>query len=460
MARPSHLAARRRRRVAAAAALLFGVLTIVLAVILIADEWRRSPFLVVSVAVALAAGAYGIVRRGAARVLGLGAAFLLLLNAAVGLVEQEGLLPALVIVSWVLTSAAATAALRVEVAWPRAKPPERPVLFWNPRSGDGKAQRLGVAEAARARGIEPVELSAGEDLERLAHDAVARGADALAMAGGDGSQALVAGVASEHGVPFACVPAGTRNHFALDLGVDRDDVIGALDAFVDGGERVVDLAEVGGRVFVNNVSIGLYAEAVQDARYRGAKLRTLLDTLPDVVGPGAGERDVRWTGPEGERRRGCLALLVANNRYRLGRGVGSGTRPRLEDGLLGVTVVSPTAGSGFRPRRLRLGVLEWCAPSLEIDAGSPVAVGIDGEAARLQPPLRFRSRPGALRVRISRAHPGASPSAFDAAGTWDAIQALAAIAAGGPGIGAGTLGPPADPARGRRVARRRARTRT
>ena len=97
-------------------------------------------------------------------------------------------------------------------------------------------------------------------------DAVDRGADALAMAGGDGSQAIVAAIAAELGLPYACVPAGTRNHFALDLGVDRDDVVGALDAFVDGGERVVDLAEVNGRVFVNNVSLGLYAEAVQHER--------------------------------------------------------------------------------------------------------------------------------------------------------------------------------------------------
>ena len=118
-----------------------------------------------------------------------------------------------------------------------------------------------------------------------------RGADGLAMAGGDGSQAIVAKVAAEKGLPYACIPAGTRNHFALDLGVDRDDVVGALDAFVDGGERTVDLAEVNGRVFVNNVSLGVYAEAVQRSEYRDAKLRTLLDTVPDALGPeGRGSR--------------------------------------------------------------------------------------------------------------------------------------------------------------------------
>ena len=103
------------------------------------------------------------------------------------------------------------------------------------------------------------------------------------MAGGDGSQAVVAAIAAREGIPYACIPAGTRNHFALDLGVDRDDVVGALDAFIDGGERVVDLAEVNGRVFVNNVSLGLYGDAVQRPGYRDAKLRTMLDTLYEVL---------------------------------------------------------------------------------------------------------------------------------------------------------------------------------
>ena len=182
-------------------------------------------------------------------------------------------------------------------------------------------------------------------------EAVADGADGLAMAGGDGSQAIVAAIAAELDLPYACIPAGTRNHFALDLGVDRDDVVGALDAFVDGGERRVDLAEVNGRVFVNNVSLGLYAEAVQHEGYRDAKLRTILDTVPDVLGPGGGELDLRWHGPGGHEHRSGAAILVSNNRYRLGRAVGSGTRPRIDDGLLGITVVGRPSGRGAeRPR--------------------------------------------------------------------------------------------------------------
>ena len=241
------------------------------------------------------------------------------------------------------------------------------------------------------------------------------------MAGGDGSQAIVAAIAAERGLPYACVPAGTRNHFALDLGVDRDDVVGALDAFVDGGERIVDLAEVNGRVFVNNVSLGVYAEAVQREGYRDAKLRTLLDTIPDMLGPGGSELDLRWTSPSGDLHHEGAMVLVSNNRYRLGRAVGSGTRPRIDDGLLGITVVAEPSGDSKGGWPLQRPLREWSAPGFEVDADSPVPAGIDGEALVLDPPLRFRIRPGVLRVRIARQHPGASPSALIPEGTWAGV---------------------------------------
>ncbi len=304
------------------------------------------------------------------------------------------------------------------------------MLFFNPRSGGGKAERFSLAAEARARGIEPIELKPGDDLEKLVRGAVERGADGLAMAGGDGSQAIVAAVAAERGLPYACMPAGTRNHFALDLGVDRDDVVGALDAFVDGGERTVDLAEVNGRVFVNNVSLGLYAEAVQREGYRDAKLRTLLDTVPDVLGPGGGELDMRWTGPGGHEHHAGALVLVSNNRYRLGRAVGSGTRPRIDDGLLGITVIGAPSGRGESGRSLQRPVARVVGAGLRGRRRPPVPAGIDGEALMLDPPLRFRIRPGVLRVRIARKHPGASPSATAPEGMWAGVVELARIARG------------------------------
>ena len=250
------------------------------------------------------------------------------------------------------------------------------------------------------------------------------------MAGGDGSQAIVAAVASEHDMPYACIPAGTRNHFALDLGVDRNDVVGALDALVDGGERVVDLADVNGRVFVNNVSLGVYAEAVQRAGVPGRQAPD--DPLDDARGARArgGEIDLRWTGPGGHEHHSGAAILVSNNRYRLGHAVGSGTRPRIDDGLLGVTVVGAPTGRGGSRRLPQRPWREWTAPSFVVDSDRPIAAGIDGEAARLDPPLTFRIRPGVLRVRIANSHPGASPSAMLPETLPDLARSILRIAAG------------------------------
>ncbi len=291
-----------------------------------------------------------------------------------------------------------------------ATPPAAAVMFWNPKSGDGKALTAGLAEEAQARAIKPIELRRDDDLRQLVLTEIAAGADALAAAGGDGTQAIVAAIAAEYDLPFACIPAGTRNHFALDLGVDRDDVVGALDAFVNGGEKRVDLGEVNGQVFVNNVSLGIYAEAVQRDDYRGAKLRTLLDMAPEVAGPGGSGLELEWVGGGDQPNEDAVAILISNNRYRVGRLLSSGTRPSIEDGLLGVTVFEPTA-PGPRDRVLRRPWREWTTREIELAAPGPVAAGIDGEATMLVPPIRFRIRPKALRVRIAGHHPGVSPSA-------------------------------------------------
>ena len=262
------------------------------------------------------------------------------------------------------------------------------MLIYNPKSGGGKAERFHLADEARARGIEPIELHLGDDLHALVTGAIGRGADAVAVAGGDGTQATVAAIAAEHDLTYACIPAGTRNHFALDLGVDRNDVVGALDAFVDGGERRVDLADVNGRTFVNNVSLGVYAEAVQQAGYRDAKLRTITETVPSMLGPTGTRLDLRWTGPAGEEHTSADVMLVSNNSYRLGRALASGTRPRMDAGVLGIAVALTDDG---KPPRHRL--VNWSAPSFEIRSEQPVAAGIDGEAAQLDAPLRFQLPP-------------------------------------------------------------------
>jgi diacylglycerol kinase family enzyme len=414
------------RRAAAIGALLFGVGGLALAVVEAVQEFPRGLIALVGLVIGASAAWYGVLRTGVLRAAGL-LVGVLGFGAALVLLASDRLLEvALVVAVLLLSGTLARAAFSRRAKLPSHPAPQAAVLFFNPKSGGGKAEKFSLATEARARGIEPVELARGQDLEKLVRDAVAHGADGLAMAGGDGSQAVVAAIAAELDLPYACVPAGTRNHFALDLGVDREDVVGALDAFVEGGERRVDLADVNGRVFVNNVSLGLYAEAVQQSGYRDAKLRTLLDTVPKALGPEGTELDLRWRGPGGHEHASGAVILVSNNRYRLGKAVGSGTRPRLDEALLGVTVMGASSDSG----RQRQPVREWTTPAFEVDSDQPVAVGIDGEAAELQPPLRFRVRAGVLRVRVAPQHPGASPSAGLPDGLAESAGALARMAFG------------------------------
>src|SRR5581483_1487652 len=418
------------QRMAAAVALVSLAATVLFAVWVAVVRFPTGLGGLACIVVAVAAAWFGVIRRGAARNVGIAVA-LLALFAAVALLFRNngwGTLVALVL-GVVIWHAAARAAFRAHRRLPIAARPRHAVLFINPWSGDGKAAKVGLAEEAAKRGIQTVELRKGDDLKELVHDAVQAGADALAAAGGDGTQAIVATAAAEHHLPYACIPAGTRNHFALDLGVDRDDVVGALDAMVDGGEHLVDLGDVNGRTFVNNVSMGLYAEAVQSDGYRDAKLRTLLDTVPVVLGPAGSELDLRWRSPDGATHTTAATILVSNNPYRLGHAVGSGTRPRMDAGRLGVAVVPARGDTAEGSHRAPL-VEQWAASDFEVDSSQPVPLGIDGEAAVLDPPVHFRIHPRSLRVRISPRHPGMSPSAIQPEHFGEGLVALATIAAG------------------------------
>ncbi|MGO9854815.1 MAG: diacylglycerol/lipid kinase family protein, partial [Acidimicrobiales bacterium] len=220
--------------------------------------------------------------------------------------------------------------------------PQRPVLICNPWSGGGKVAKFGLVELAENLGVEVVMLDHGLDLEQLARDAVARGADCLAMAGGDGSQALVASIAIEHDLPFVCVSAGTRNHFALDLGIDREDPRTCLDAFRDGIERRIDYATVGNRLFVNNVSLGIYATIVQQPGYREAKSETTKALLPDMLGRTQKPFDLQFTEPDGREVDGAFLIQVSNNPYVLGATLDASQRRRLDTGKLGVVAITAT----------------------------------------------------------------------------------------------------------------------
>jgi len=294
------------------------------------------------------------------------------------------------------------------------------VLIMNLKSGGGKAERFHLADECRKRGIEPVILRQGDDLLQLANDAVDRGADVLGMAGGDGSQALVATVAADRSVPMIVVPGGTRNHLALDLGLDRNDVVGALDAFGEAFERSIDLADVNGRVFVNNVSLGIYATIVRSPEYRDAKIDTTLAAVPKILGPGARPFDLRFAKPDGDRREGAHVLQISNNPYGNKSLNARTSRPRLDTKRLGVIsleIGDDRAASAFltafaagHPERFA-GFESWTAETFDVSSGSPIDIGLDGESLSMDSPLHFSIRDQPVRVRLSEQAIGYSPAA-------------------------------------------------
>jgi diacylglycerol kinase family enzyme len=412
------------RRTAAAIALTALVAALLYLTVEALNQWYVLLLSVVLLGAAVIAAWYIVSRRGVARAVAALVAVVALIAFAVVAIATESLIVLAVGFGLAAVSiAAASYALspvRAADDAVRAARARHPVLLMNLKSGGGKAERFGLLELCRERGIEPIVLNPGDDLRQLAEDAVARGSDLLGMAGGDGSQALVASVASRHHIPFVVVPAGTRNHFALDLGLDRDDVPGALKAYEDGVDTLVDLAEVNGRVFVNNASMGVYAEIVQSADYRDAKLHTVAAMLPDLLGPTATPIDLHFTLPSGQKADSAQLLLVSNNPYQLARLRGGGTRERLDGGALGIAYVRvDTAADAEGLAALELAGQvqrfarwnEWTASEFVVRSGGPVEIGIDGEAVILDPPLRFVIRPRALTVRLPRTAPRRSPAA-------------------------------------------------
>jgi diacylglycerol kinase family enzyme len=438
-------------RLAAIGALALAVAALVVGAVSLAGDLGRALLAPVALLVVVATAWIAATRTGLLRVLAaivaLGAlAFVAL---CIFTAESRGLGLAAVVVLLIGSTVLGRRALRRDPATLKELPtPGTPVaaarkgvLIMNLKSGGGKAEQFDLEGECRARGIEPIVLGPDDDLRTLAEAAVRDGADVIGMAGGDGSQALVITVASEAGIPHVCIPAGTRNHFALDLGLDRDDVVGALDAYGDAVERRIDLAEVNGRVFVNNVSLGVYAKIIQSPDYRDAKRQTTAAMLPELLGPDAEPFDLHFTGPDGTEHSGAQVIQVSNNPYVLSSLAGFGSRARLDTGELGLAAAeigraADAAAFVAADAAGRLGSVagwsEWTAPRFTVRSDGPVEAGIDGEALVLDAPLEFRSLPGAARVRLPHDAPGYSPAAIEAYSPAWTIGALVRAALGRP----------------------------
>ena len=289
-----------------------------------------------------------------------------------------------------------------------------PFLVMNPRSGGGKVVKFDLQRKAEELGAE-VALLEGPgkvDVDALARQAVERGADLLGVAGGDGTQALVAGIAAEHNLPFLVISAGTRNHFALDLGLNREDPTGCLDALRDGVELHVDLGKINGRTFVNNSSFGVYAEVVQSPEYREDKAGTVLQMLPDLIKGAKGAR--LRAQMDGMTVDGPQAVLVSNGPYGSNDLAGLGRRTRLDRGVLGAVALSASStreAVGLLRRATKHGLIQRTAAEVVVSADVPeIPVGVDGEALLMSTPVRCTIEPRALRVVVPRNRPGVPPA--------------------------------------------------
>ena len=386
--------------------------------------------------VGLAAAYFFLSRRGILRWLSL-AVFALAPIAVIVIFAFRGVLWVAIAsaVVWFLASMVARVALTGKPTdWrmpehPAEPPARHPYLIMNPKSGGGKVEKFGLKRKAEELGAEVFLIGGPEpvDVARVAREAVAKGADLLGVAGGDGTQALVAGVAAEHGLPFIVISAGTRNHFALDLGLDREDPSACLDALSDGVELRVDLGMINGQVFVNNASFGAYAEVVETPAYRDDKLNTTLNLLPDLL---QGHRGARLSARADDVEiRSPQALLVANNPYGTGDIAGMSRRARLDRGILGV--------AGVRVRNARqavdllrgkkaTGLRMLTTTKVEISAdAAQIPVGVDGESVSMSTPVTCTIRPSALRAWVPKDRPGVP--APKAPVNWAMLRQLAGV---------------------------------
>jgi diacylglycerol kinase family enzyme len=416
------------RRAAAVAALVLVAAVIVFTVVSLAHDVPRLLGQLMLFAVALFAGWLALTRTGGKRSVGA----ILAIAAAVGIVllqtggdDLDAVSLVLRIVALIVAVGLAKYAIGTtdqalrgaDTPGTPVPPAKRGVLFMNLKSGGGKAERFHLVDECEARGIEAVVLEGGQDWVAIIRETAPKH-DVVGMAGGDGSQALVGSIAAELGLPMLVVPAGTRNHLALDLGLDRDDVVGALDAYGEAVERPMDLADVNGSVFVNNVSLGLYAAIVRSPEYRDAKADTTLATLPMELGPGTQPFDLRFDAPDGHHD-GAHVIQVSNNPY--GDTLAAlGSRPRLDTKQIGVVSLVIDGDRGIarflaalatgRPDRYE-GLTSWSAPTFEVSSGSPIEIGLDGETQVMDSPLRFSIRPSPVRVRLPKFAIGYSPAA-------------------------------------------------
>jgi len=281
------------------------------------------------------------------------------------------------------------------------------IVILNRNKGDaGK-----VAEALEAAGIDAsVEAVDGNAIRDRADAAVKAGSRLVIVGGGDGSGSSAAQAVAGSDATLGILPLGTLNHLARDLGIPfaLDDAAKLIAA---GKERRIDVAEVNGRVFVNNAAIGLYPlmvmdrEAQQHRLGRSKRLAMLVASSRTLMR--FHHQRLRLSVDGGEARVDTPLLFVGNNDYRLALPA-AGQRDRLDDGQLCVMVMRKKGVPGFLAAvtRALLGIQRTDdmvridgVHRLRVDSDrSTLTLALDGETLAMKPPLDFSIRPGVLRV--------------------------------------------------------------
>ena len=419
------------RRAAAIGALLFGLAGLALAAVIAVQEFPRGLIALACVTIAAAAAWFGIVRRGAARVAGLaiGAAGLAV---AIGLLVGERLLEELLVVAaLVLGCVLGRAAFAIRARLPRAPAPLQPVLFFNPKSGGGKAEKFALASEARSRGIEPIELgpAVGPGAARPRRGRRRR------RRAGDGRRRRLAGRSSPRSPRSSrCrtrasprAPATTSRSTSASTATTSSARSTRSSTAASGASTSPRSTAACSSTTSRSASTPTPSSARATAMPSCGPSSTPCPTCSGQTRPGstcAGPDPAGTSTTPAPRSSSPTTATASDARSARAPARGSTTG----------CSASPSRGhpraaasSGRRPQRPWR---EWTAPRFKVDSDHPVPAGIDGEAVKLEPPLRFRIRAGVLRVRIARQHPGASPSASLPEGLGQSARALARIAAG------------------------------
>ena len=296
----------------------------------------------------------------------------------------------------------------------RVSPAMNAVILINRSGGTAKGDpEIGakVEAAMRAAGIAgEVELLDGAGVAKRAKEAVAGGATLVIAGGGDGSISAAAGAIARSETVLGILPLGTLNHLARDLGIPFD-LDQAATIIGEGHERRIDVAELNGRVFVNNSALGLYPLMVVD---RDAQEKRLGRSKKVAMAVAAVRTIVRFRHSrvticaDGDRLPIETPLLfIGNNDYDVALPT-AGKRETLDSGQLCVlalrkqgrwglfaVVVRALLGWGRDDDMIRLDAVE----ELRVESHrSHLTVSIDGETEQLPSPLTYKIRKGALRV--------------------------------------------------------------